>query len=90
MEMDPFAKLEERISKAITHIDALTQKCRTLEEKNEGLTANLTRLEKEMQEEKAAATQKEAEWNRVSGAIKEKIEVLLNRISGYEKAGGEF
>jgi FtsZ-binding cell division protein ZapB len=83
MDMDSFAKLEERISKAVMHIDALTEKCRGLQEENE-------RLKKELQEEKAASVKQEAEWARMSGSIKEKIEVLLNRIANYEKHGPEF
>jgi len=83
MDMDSFAKLEERISKAVTHIDALTEKCRALQEEN-GL------LKKELQDEKAAWAKQEAEWTRISGSIKEKIEVLLNRIANYEKSGPEF
>jgi FtsZ-binding cell division protein ZapB len=83
MNMEAFAKLEERISKAVAHIDALTEKCQGLQQENDD-------LKRQLQEEKAASTKREAEWNRVSSSIKEKIEVLLSRISNYEKSGPEF
>jgi FtsZ-binding cell division protein ZapB len=83
MDMDTFAKLEERISKAVSHIDALTGKCTGLQQEND-------RLKKELQEEKTASANREAEWGRVSSSIKEKIEVLLGRITNYEKSGPEF
>lgn len=83
MDMDAFAKLEERISKAVAHIDALTEKCRGLQEENNG-------LKRQLQDEKAASAKREAEWSRVSTSIKEKIEVLLGRIGNYEKSGPEF
>lgn len=83
MDMDTFAKLEERISKAVSHIDALTDKCKALEQEN-------NRLKKELQEEKTASANREADWSRVSASIKEKVEVLLGRITNYEKSGPEF
>ncbi len=90
MEMDSFAKLEERISKAIAHIDDLTQKCRRLEEENGRLNGEVQRLAQDLKGKETALAQLEAESLRASELVKEKVQGLLQQIDRYDQSRLEF
>lgn len=85
MEMDSFAKLEERINRAVAHIDELTRKFNTVEGDNSELRAKIKELEAELKEKQAALSDVMERSVRLSEKVKDKIEGLLGRIDGYEK-----
>jgi chromosome segregation ATPase len=85
MEMSSFAKLEERINKAVAHIEKLTEAKLLLEEENKKLRVQVTELEEELKRQQAAVARLEGQSSEVSERIKEKIEGLLNKINSYEQ-----
>ena len=85
MEMSSFAKLEERITKAVAHIEKLTEARQQLEEENKRLRAQVADLEEELKRQQAAVARLEEESSEVSERIKEKIEGLLSKITSYEQ-----
>jgi len=85
MEMDSFAKLEERINRAVAHIDELTRKFNAVEGDNSELRAKIKQLETELKEKQTALTDLMERSTRLSEKVKDRIEGLLGRIEGYEK-----
>jgi FtsZ-binding cell division protein ZapB len=85
MELDALNKLEERISKAIAHIEKLTSTKRELEEDNKQLKDKLVELEKELKAKSSRLESLEKESGKISEKVKEKVEGLLNKINNYEQ-----
>jgi FtsZ-binding cell division protein ZapB len=86
MELNSLDKLEERISKAIAHIEKLTEVKSRLEEENEQLNSRISDLEKELKGKTAALERIEKQNTKVSEKVKEKVEGLLTKISNYEQS----
>jgi len=86
MELNSLDKLEERISKAIAHIEKLTEAKSRLEYDNEQLKARLAELEKELKIKSTALERIEQENSKVSEKVREKVEGLLTKISKYEQS----
>lgn len=86
MELNSLDKLEERISKAIAHIERLTETKSRLELENQKLNGRLAELEKELKTKAAALVRMEKQNSEVSEKVKEKVEGLLTKISKYEQS----
>ena len=86
MELESLNKLEERISKAIAHIEKLSEDKRRLEEDNVQLRKRIGQLEEELKNKKAALDRLEKQSSVVSEMVKEKVEGLLHKISNYEQS----
>ena len=86
MGLDSLDKLEERISKAVAHIEKLNDIRKRLEEENNHLREKVGRLEDELKTQKELATTLEKQSAAVSERVKEKVEGLLNRIDSYEQS----
>jgi predicted nucleic acid-binding Zn-ribbon protein len=86
MELDALNKLEERISKAIAHIEKLTEAKSKLEEENQELNGRVAELEKELKSKAKSLKNLEKQSGQVSEKVREKVEGLLNRISNFEQS----
>jgi FtsZ-binding cell division protein ZapB len=86
MGLDSLDKLEERISKAVAHIEKLNDVRKRLEEDNKQLIEKVDRLEKELKAQKELAANLEKQSTAVSERVKEKVEGLLDRIDSYEQS----
>lgn len=86
MGIESLDKLEERISKAVAHIEKLNELKKKLEEENMQLRDKVGELERELhdRQQKIAVTEKQSA--KVSERVKEKIEGLLDRIESYEQS----
>ena len=85
MELDSLNQLEERISKAIAHIEKLSEAKNRLEEKNKQLGERIAELEKMLKDKEKSLEICEKQAGRVSEKIKTKVESLLNKINSYEQ-----
>lgn len=85
MEMDALNKLEERISKAIAHIEKLTDAKKQLEEKNLGLSTRLSELERELKDREKSLAALEKQSGQINEKVREKVENLINKINSYEQ-----
>lgn len=98
--MESFAKLEERINKAVAHIEKLMseneQKNAIIGELekanselkivNEDLQGKIKNLEGDTKSLAAAKAKSEKQSQEISERVKEKIESLLARIEKYEES----
>jgi len=85
MNTDSLSRLEERIDKAITHIERLTEKNHRLETENRELKEKIERLKKELKSKGETLNRIEDKSTRVSEGVRDKIERLLDRIDNYDK-----
>ena len=85
METDAFARLEERINKAVAHIEELTRKNRLLTDENNRLALKIETLEDELKVKELALNKMEDQTSKVSDKVKDKIERLLAKIDNYDK-----
>ncbi len=85
MELSSFAKLEEQINRAISHIEKLTAETVRLETENQDLKTRITKLEHELKTKHEMLMHVEQESSRMAEAAREKIESILHRIDGFEK-----
>ncbi len=86
MELESFAKLEERINKAVTYIEELTKKNKQLEDEKIELTTRIDKLEEELKGMEASLSKRDKMSSQVSDKVKEKIEGLLSKIDNFEKS----
>jgi len=100
MAMESLAKLEERIGKAVAHIEKLVERTKTLEAKNDEMMATNARLTEEIKQlnDEMAKTEArlsakddtiadlERKYQDISEKVKDKVERLLKRIDGFEQA----
>lgn len=86
MGLESLDKLEERISKAVAHIEKLNDVRKRLEEENVQLREKVDRLDKELKAEKELTARLEKQTTTVSERVKEKVEGLLDRIDSYEQS----
>jgi FtsZ-binding cell division protein ZapB len=86
MATDPLARLEERITKAIAHIEKLSGEIAGLEEKNKALVNDNSRLQDRLEELEKQIVSKDAAATQLSERVKDKIEGLLTRIEAFESA----
>lgn len=86
MGLESLDKLEERISKAVAHIEKLNEVKKKLEAENEQLKGRVSDLERELQDEKEKTAGIEKKSAVISERVKEKVEGLLNRIESYEQS----
>ncbi len=86
MGLDSLDKLEERISKAVAHIEKLSDIRKRLEEDNSQLKERIGRLEEELKAHKERAADLEKQSSAISERVKEKVEGLLGRIDSYEQS----
>ncbi len=86
MGLDSLDKLEERISKAVAHIEKLNDIRKRLEEDNSQLKEKVGRLEEELKAQKEQAAEREKQSTAISERVKEKVEGLLDRIDSYEQS----
>jgi alpha-galactosidase/6-phospho-beta-glucosidase family protein len=98
--MESFAKLEERINKAVAHIEKLMsqneQKSALIEELekanselkivNDDLKGKIKNLEGDGKTLAAAKVESEKQSQEISERVKDKIEGLLARIEKYEES----
>ena len=85
MELNSFAKLEEQIARAITHIEKLAGQIVQLDAENGELKDKVAKLERELQLKHEMLIELERSSSSVAEQAREKIEAILNRIEGYEK-----
>jgi FtsZ-binding cell division protein ZapB len=85
MDMEALNKLEERISKAIAHIEKLTEAKNQLDIKNRQLLERVSELENELKDKEISLKTLEKQSIQVSEKVKDKVEGLLNKISSYEQ-----
>ena len=86
MGLDSLDKLEERISKAVAHIEKLNDVKRRLEEDNSQLREKIGRLEEELKSQRELAAKLEKQSTAISERVREKVEGLLDRIDSYEQS----
>jgi len=86
MGLESLDKLEERITKAVAHIEKLNELKQKLEEENERLKGKIGELERELRDQKEKIATVEKGSARISDRVKEKVEGLLNRIESYEQS----
>lgn len=86
MGLESLDKLEERISKAVAHIEKLNDVRKRLEEENVQLREKVGLLEKDLKAEKELTAKLEKQTTAVSERVKEKVEGLLDRIDSYEQS----
>lgn len=85
MGMESLDKLEERITKAIAHIEKLTRTKNQLEEANKQLQEQISLLKEELKTRDTDLAQLHKETNLISEKVREKVEGLLNKINAYEQ-----
>ena len=85
MEVKSFAKLEEQINRAVSHIEKMTAQAIKLEAENDALREKVAKLERELKSRNEMLMQMEGESAKVAEQMREKIESILNRIDQYEK-----
>jgi predicted nucleic acid-binding Zn-ribbon protein len=86
MGLDSLDKLEERISKAVAHIEKLNDVKRRLEDDNSQLREKIGRLEAELKSQRELAAKLEKQSTAISERVREKVEGLLDRIDSYEQS----
>jgi predicted RNase H-like nuclease (RuvC/YqgF family) len=86
MELESFAKLEERINKAVAFIEELTKRNKQLEDENKEMTTKIDKLEEELKSMEASLSKRDKTSSQVSEKVKEKIEGLLSKIDNFEKS----
>lgn len=86
MGLESLDKLEERISKAVAHIEKLNDVRKHLEEDNNQLKEKVDRLERELKAQKELISRLEKQSTAVSERVREKVEGLLDRIDSYEQS----
>ncbi len=86
MGLESLDKLEERISKAVAHIEKLNDVKRRLEEENIQLRGKIDHLEEELRIQNDRLADLEKSLAKISERVREKVEGLLDRISNYEQS----
>ncbi len=86
MNTDSLSRLEERINKAIAHIERLTEKNHRLETENRELKEKIERFKKELKSKGETLNRIEDKSTRVSEGVRDKIERLLDKIDNYDKS----
>lgn len=86
MGLESLDKLEERITKAVAHIEKLNELKQKLEDENERLKGKIGELEQELRNQKEKMAGFEKDSAKISDRVKEKVEGLLSRIESYEQS----
>ncbi len=79
-------KLEQRITRAISHIEELTKKNQNLETENTALVQETERLQSVLQDKNDELEQCRRESSEVAVRVREKVETLLQKIDAYEQS----
>jgi len=84
-DKDPLARLEEKIGRAVSHIEKLQEKNSKLVAENKNLQTQLENLTRALSQNEKVILDLQEKADGVSEAVRERLEGLIGKIDRYEK-----